>query len=226
MRVDAVGFDLDATLARTERSRVAILAAATDRVGVDRLTRAEYLAAHDEHSGADTREPVFAALLDDRDTNVDPAALAEAYREALADALAPVGGVPALLGDLRDQYRVGLLTDGPVATQRGKLDRLGWGELFDAAVVTGALPAPKPDERAFAALVAGLDTAAESVAYVGDHPQKDIVGARDAGLVPVQVRYDNGPDTHPAAAATVRRDQLVDELPSVLAGLDEEYDGK
>ncbi|PSQ24744.1 HAD family hydrolase [Halobacteriales archaeon QS_9_67_17] len=222
MRVDAVGFDLDATLARTERSRAAILAAATDRVGAARITRAEYLAAHDEHSGGDTREPVFAALLDDRETNVNPAILAEAYREALADTFAPVGDVLSLLGDLRDQYRVGLLTDGPVATQRDKLDRLGWEELFDATVVTGALPAPKPDERAFDALVAGLDTAAESVVYVGDHPQKDIVGARDAGLVPVQVRYDDGPDTHPAAATAVRRDRLVDELPSVLAGLDDE----
>ena len=220
MRVRAVGFDLDATLARTERSRAAVLATATDRVGAARITRAEYLDAHDEHSGGDTREPVFEALLDGRDGGVDPAALAEAYREALADSLVPAADVPALLADLHKHYRVGLLTDGPVGTQRGKLDRLGWSGLFDATVVTGALPAPKPDERAFAALVEGLDAPPETVVYVGDHPRKDIAGACDAGLTPVQVRYDDGPDQHPAAAATVHRDRLAEALPRVLAGLD------
>ncbi|MFB6117310.1 HAD family hydrolase [Halosegnis sp.] len=219
MELRAVGFDLDDTLAVTERPRSALLAAATDRVDAPPLSRRDYLAAHDRYSDATTREPVFAALLEDRDTETDPAALAAAYRSVLAESLTPVGDVAGLLAALGDRYRLGLLTDGPVGTQRGKLNQLGWSKLFDVILATGGLAAPKPDARAFGALVDGLDVPAATVAYVGDHPQKDVVGARVAGLVPIQVCYDGGPDAHPQAAATVRRARLVEELPGVLASL-------
>ncbi|MFC7175933.1 HAD family hydrolase [Halosegnis marinus] len=219
MDVRAVAFDLDETLATVVRPRADLLATATDRADAPALSREEYLDAHAEHSGADTREPVFAALLDGRDTAATPADVAAAYREAVTDALAPVPGAPALVASLRERYPVGLLTDGPVATQEDKLDRLGWRALFDATVVTGSLPEPKPDAGAFLALAAALGVPVESVVYVGDHPVNDVEGARDAGMVPVQVLYDGGPDPHPDAAATVERDALAEALPTVLDGL-------
>jgi len=38
-----------------------------------------------------------------------------------------------MLADLRGEYRVGLLTNGPVRAQRDKLETLGWEDAFDAA---------------------------------------------------------------------------------------------
>jgi len=217
MNLHAVGFDLDETLIAVDRPRSALLDAATEQVGGPSLSREAYLDAHAEHSGARSREPVFAALLGDGET--DAAALAAAYREAVADAMSPVTDVPALVERLRDRHRVGLLTDGPEGTQRDKLARLGWTDLFDATVVTGTLDAPKPDASAFAALADALDVPREQTAYVGDHPENDVAGASAAGLVPVQVLYDDGPPVHPAAAATVRRPALGKTLPGVLAAL-------
>jgi putative hydrolase of the HAD superfamily len=219
MNVRAVGFDLDETLVAVDRPRAELLAAATDRVNGPPLSREAYLEAHAEHSGARSREPVFAALLDGQETETDPAALAAAYREAVAEAMSPVTDVPALIGGLRDRYRVGLLTDGPDGTQRDKLSRLGWTDLFDAAVVTGTLDAPKPAPGAFAALAEALDVSRERTAYVGDHPENDVAGASEAGLTPVQVLYETGPPAHPAAAATVRRSELRNALPEVLTAL-------
>lgn len=221
--IRAVGFDLDETLAVPERDRSELLAEAVRAVGAEDalagLTREAYLRAHREHSGGDTREPVFAALVEeyaDNEAAVDPARLAAAYRRTVEEALVPVEGAADLVRTLRASYRVGLLTDGPLRTQRGKLERLGWTELFDAVVVTGGLPAPKPDPRTFRGLLDALEADPGEAAFVGDHPEADVAGAAGAGLYAVQVRYPGGPDPHPDADATVERDELVERLPGLL----------
>jgi putative hydrolase of the HAD superfamily len=215
----AVGFDLDETLLVPDRDRESLLRVACERVGAPALSRAAYRRAHRAHQGEATREPVFAALLADHETDVTAAELAAAYDRAIAEAIAPVAGASDLIRNLRTRYPVGLLTDGPVAAQRGKLDRAGWTDLFDAVVVTGSLPAPKPDPRAFAALRDALGVAGP-LAYVGDHPEADIEGAADAGWYAVQVLYEGGPERSAAADAVVRRERLAEALPEVLDRLD------
>lgn len=200
----AVVFDLDDTLAVTDRDRETLLSDAADRADVAlSFDRDAYLEAHREHSGTETRKPVFEAL-----AGTDAPALTLAYREAVGEALRAVKGANLLLGTLRTRYRIGLLTDGPEETQRDKLRRLGWQDAFDATVVTGPLGAPKPDPLAFEAIVDALDVAPEETVYVGDDPERDIGGAAAAGLSPVQVCYADGPDPHPEAVATVDRNDI------------------
>ena len=218
--LEAVGFDLDGTLLVAGRSREALLHDACERVGAPRLPRAAYLRVHRDQQDVADREAVFAALLAAEGVDdVDPGALATTYDTVVAEATGPLPGAAALVERLRERYRVGLLTDGPVETQRRKLHRNGWASLFDAVAVTGSLPAPKPDERAFEALCEALDVPPERTAYVGDAPEADVAGAAAAGLRPVQVLYEGGPDPHPAAAATVERASLPAALPAVLDGL-------
>lgn len=201
----AVVFDLDDTLAVTDRDRKKLLSIAAGRAGVSvSIDREAYLEAHRDHSGRRTRQPVFEALVDG-----DAAELTRAYREAVGEALRPVEGVETLLSTLRSRYRLGLLTDGPGETQRDKLRQLGWTETFDATVVTGPLGAPKPDGRAFEAVTDALGVAPERAVYVGDDPERDIAGAAAAGLRPVQVCYAGGPAPHSDAAMTVDRNDLA-----------------
>ena len=218
--LEAVGFDLDGTLLVADRDRETLLHAACDRVDAPRLSRAAYLRAHRARQGGADREAVFAALLADHGgTTVDPAALADAYDALVTEATAPLAGADRLVTELRERYRVGLLTDGPVGTQRRKVARTGWTDL-DAVVVTGALPAPKPDDRAFTVLCEALGTAPEATAYVGDAPEADVAGAAAAGLRAVQVLYEGGPEPHPGATATVERSRLVERLPALLDELE------
>lgn len=236
MGIRAVAFDLDYTLAVPERDRETLLADAVDAVdGAPELTREAYLRAHSQHLTAETREPVFAALVEEYGTtdnpitthsssDVDPdeslaAALTEAYRERVTASLVPVDGVEQMLTELREQYRLGLLTNGPVVAQRVKLDRLGWTDAFDAALVSGELPAGKPDGAAFEALLEALGTEPEETAFVGDRVGDDVEGAAAAGLVPIQVLYDGGPDPSPQARAHLRREELATRLPALLAEL-------
>ncbi|WP_136716131.1 HAD family hydrolase [Halorientalis salina] len=214
----AVVFDLDDTLAVTDRTRQTLLDEATSHAGTDRIARAEYLQAHGAVEATETRAPIFERLLDD-DSDATATDLATAYRERIEDALRPVPGAADLIGDLRRTYRVGLLTDGPVVAQHGKLERLGWEDLFDAVVVTGTLAAGKPDRRAFEAVCDALDVRPDGAVYVGDRPEVDIAGAADAGFRTVQVLTPENPDSRPEADAVIDRGELVARLPDLLQAL-------
>ncbi|MEF8777830.1 MAG: HAD family hydrolase, partial [Natronomonas sp.] len=204
---------LDDTLAITDRDRETLLSAAAERADVSlSFDRMAYLEAHREHSGSESRRPVFEALV-----GADAPAMTQAYREVIGEELTPVDGAEKLLTALRKRYQIGLLTDGPGETQRDKLRRLGWEDTFDAVVITGPLGTSKPDQRAFETLVDTLDVAPDQAIYVGDDPERDIVGAAAAGLVPVQVCYPDGPDPHPDAVATVPRDDLGSLLGRIKA---------
>jgi putative hydrolase of the HAD superfamily len=216
MRLEAVVFDLDDTLVVTERDRQALLDETTSAVGIDDIGREEYLDTHREVAASQTRAPIFERLLSE-DADASPESVATAYREAILDALRPIPDAADLIRELRDSYRVGLLTDGPSRAQRSKLEALGWTDLFEAVAVTGDLPAWKPDERAFQAICDRLDVEPAHAVYVGDRPEIDIAGAAAAGMATVQALYDGGPDPHPEADATVDREALATDLPDLLA---------
>lgn len=97
----AVVFDLDYTLAVPTRDRATLLSEATTVADAPSLSREEYLAAHRRNLTRETREPIFADLLAELETDADPAAVADAYRETIADALEPLPGVESMLADLR-----------------------------------------------------------------------------------------------------------------------------
>lgn len=213
MPISAVAFDLDYTLAVPKRDRQTLLNEATAAVGAPRLAREEYLDAHRRHLTSETREPIFADLLGE-ESDVSSAALADAYRDIIGDALVPVEGVEVLVSCLRETYRVGVLTDGPVRAQQAKLDALGWMDIFDAVVITGALTAGKPDERAFRTVTEELRATPDETVFVGDHPEVDVAGAHAAGLHTVQVT--DGDESVPEADVTIERDALSMGLPELI----------
>lgn len=220
MPISTVVFDLDYTLAVTETDRQTLLDRATAAVDAPAMTREAYLEAHGRHLTTDDREPIFADLLAEHDSDVHPEDLAQAYRKAIAESLVPVDEAERLLSDLREEYRLGLLTNGPRLAQTSKIDELDWADFFDAIIVTGQLDAGKPDERAFAAILEKLDADPEEAVYIGDDVEKDIQGASEAGLYAVQVLFPDGPERDPAADAYVERERLRDELPAAIESLD------
>ena len=218
MAIRAVAFDLDYTLAIPERDRQTLLDEASEAVDGPTLSREAYLDAHRRNLTNRTREPIFEDLLADHDTDASAAVLADTYRDAITDAIVPVAGAEALARELREEYRVGLLTDGPVRAQRAKLNALGWEDLFDAIVITGSLDAGKPDARTFRAELDALGTTADETVYVGDSAELDVAGAHAAGLRAIHV-LSNGAAS-PAADAAIERDALAERLPGVVAELD------
>lgn len=219
MPLTAVAFDLDETLAVPQRDRETILNEAVQATGAPPITRQAYLDAHSANLTEETREPIFAALLEGRETATSASDLAAAYRERITSSLRPVPGVETLVTDLRRRYRVGLLTNGPVLAQHEKIRTLGWTEAFDTTLVTGSLAAGKPDPRAFEALLDELGVDASEAAYVGDDVNADVAGASAVGMPTIQVLFEDGPAPDPRATVHLPRDELTARLPDVLASL-------
>lgn len=217
MTVTAVGLDLDYTLAVPTRDRAALLNEAAEVHDVASLDRDEYIDAHRRHLGRKTRIPVFEELLgDEGDAEVDPVALARTYREAVNDALVPIAGAESLIDELRREYRVGLLTNGPAVAGREKVEKLGWTDRFDAVIVSGEIGIGKPDRRVFEALLDALDARPEETVFVGDEVEADIAGASDAGLHTIQVTFPGGPDQDPRADGYLDRSDLTSALPAIV----------
>lgn len=219
MAVAAVGFDLDETLAIPDRDRSILLAEAADAVGAPPIDRDAYLDAHRRNLTRESRQPIFTDLLSDHDDATAAAELTDAYRRRVNEALVPLEGIESFLASLREDYAIGLLTNGPARAQWEKIAILGWEAVFDAVVVSGDLDAAKPDPEAFRSLLRELNRDPHDTVYVGDDPTTDVAGAVAAGLQPVQVVYPAGPAPDPRAVAHVDRADLIGTLPTILAAL-------
>ena len=77
---------------------------------------------------------------------------------------------------------MGLVTNGPAEVQRAKISLLGLEAEVDFAVISGEVGVEKPDPAIFEiALERGGAPAGEAI-YIGDSPEYDIEGARNAGI--------------------------------------------
>lgn len=98
-------------------------------------------------------------------------------------------GVRNLLTGLASRYPLFLITDGFGMLQRFKVDRLGVAEYFRVIVYTGDHGPGwhKPSANAFLAAAQRLDLPASDCLYVGDDPERDVAGARAAGMSSARV---------------------------------------
>ncbi|MFD4247854.1 HAD family hydrolase [Streptomyces sp. NPDC058525] len=121
--------------------------------------------------------------------------------------------VPAL-DALAAGYRHGVLTNSSTANQDPKLRDLGLRDRFEVLVCAVELGISKPEAGAFLAACEALGLPPGEVAYVGDQPEIDARGARDAGLLAIWLDRDGGRGEGPAG---VHRIEGLDLLPELLA---------
>jgi HAD superfamily hydrolase (TIGR01549 family) len=87
----------------------------------------------------------------------------------------------------------GLVTNGPAEVQHAKISLLGLEAEIDFAVISGEVGVEKPDPAIFEiALERGGASAGEAI-YIGDSPEYDIEGARNAGIPSVWMNRTGTP---------------------------------
>jgi len=113
-----------------------------------------------------------------------------AYFSAFIGRCRLIPGTMDMLETLKDAYRLGLLSNftHPPAV-REIIDSLGLTPHFDAVLISGELGYRKPHPLVFQQLMRELDVSKEQILYVGDDPEPDIAGARQAGIRPVWFTY-------------------------------------
>jgi putative hydrolase of the HAD superfamily len=135
--------------------------------------------------------------------------LVPAFLEHAPTELKPFPGVLKALARLREQVPIGLVSDGEPGAQKAKLSALVLSDAFDVVVLSDELGRshrkPDPAPLLEAAKAIGADPGA--IVYVGDRPDKDVEGARRAGMRAVRVR-------------TGEHAWMADEPPAWLAAAD------
>ncbi|MGK3960563.1 HAD family hydrolase [Sorangium sp. So ce1667] len=106
--------------------------------------------------------------------------------------------------------RLGVVTNGRVRVQEAKLRALDVLPYLDVALISEREQLRKPDPAIFLRAVERLGLRAGQACYVGDHPAKDVLGARDAGLHAVWLRTPHFPAPESAHTA-------IDDLSELLA---------
>jgi len=115
---------------------------------------------------------------------------------------------------LGPKYKLGMLTNGAPDLQREKIAASGLGDLFQAIAVSGEHGIGKPRPEIFHRLAAELGVSPAAAVMVGNSKERDIAGARHAGLVSVWLKVA-GSEEH----ADVEPDHTITglaELPALL----------
>ncbi|MGD0907154.1 MAG: HAD family hydrolase [Candidatus Acidiferrales bacterium] len=108
--------------------------------------------------------------------------------------------------------KLAIVTNGRSSLQSAAIQALGIDQLFDAIVISEAEGVRKPDRRIFELAMDRLAVPSANAVFVGDHPEIDILGARQAGIRAIWKRDDYwGPC--PFADAVISE---LAELPGVL----------
>jgi putative hydrolase of the HAD superfamily len=142
------------------------------------------------------------------------AAIGVWFFQGCMDLLQPLDGVAETIGRLRDDYKLGVITNGSSQLQRAKCNRLGLGA--ELVIISGEVGYEKPDARIFAGACSLAGVEPREALFVGDRLDVDMTGAKAAGMRAVWFNHWGGfPD-----GATRRPDAEIErfaELPGVLA---------
>jgi len=190
--IELLCIDLDDTLLDTEAGAPARFAAAA---AILRTVRPDLLptaieAAVQQGLRTHPTEGRMANFLAELDvtSEAEIAAVRAAYFDRMAERLELFDGVEEVLADLRRDFRVALITNGPSDQQREKLARFDLESQVDWVVISEEVGYEKPDRRIFehTMSLAGVDPA--HTAHVGDSLVTDVAGANDAGLHAIWLR--------------------------------------
>ena len=196
----AVLFDLDDTLVDFQHSRRCGLRAVQAVLpALASLPLEELELAHDDHLHANYLRTLGGGLSDDaarrericgicRRYRVLPdertvGEAAAAYAHAQQSNVRLVPGVRELLDALRGLVKIGVVTNGPSARQRGKLER--FGIYPDAVAISEDVGTTKPAPAIFRFALARLGVDPERATMIGDSWENDILGALGCGMAAV-----------------------------------------
>lgn len=189
MKIKAIIFDLDNTLV----DRNSTLMKFADKFAYDYSALLKTLSKEDvikqirlsDRNGYRNKEELFMELLEILPWQIKPSItqLMEYWKIEFTNCSVPMNGLENVLMALKEKgLKLGLITNGSVATQSKKMKKLNIEHYFDSIIISEAVKIKKPDSQIFQLSLVELNVSAKEAIFVGDNPLIDIVGASNAGL--------------------------------------------
>jgi putative hydrolase of the HAD superfamily len=227
--IAAVIFDLDNTLTDFMLAKTNAIKAAVDAMidaGLE-MTREEghrRIFGIYEDKGIEYQR-VFNAFLEQQLGHVDDRILAAAvvaYRRARDGSLVLYPHTMLTLNRLlKEGYKLAVISDAPRFEAWLRLCYLQLQHMFDIVLTIDDTGHRKPSPQPFAMALEKLAVSASQAVMVGDWPERDIVGAREAGLHTVYARYGDTYHSHERSQGGASgADFEIDDLYQLLSVLD------
>jgi putative hydrolase of the HAD superfamily len=218
---NAVLFDLDGTLLDRESSIHEFAVSQHDRLpALHHIPRALYVSrfeALDSH-GSVWKDVVYQTLVAELGiVTLDWRDLLQDYESAFRHSCVPYPNLHRTLGVLkRDGLLLGIISNGRDAFQRTVIDALELNEYLAVILISESQSVRKPDIEIFNRALKRLDVPAAQSLFVGDNPEADIRGAKNAGMKAVWKRNTiySPPAVYDGAIGDLS--ELIDLVPAIL----------
>ena len=106
-------------------------------------------------------------------------------------------GVQSLLADLRKEYTLVVITNGPIYSQRPKVKKVDLRNQVDHVIIGGEEPEEKPYKSIFSKACKLANCQADEAIHVGDSLSADIAGASNANIKSVWISPEKKNDPLP-----------------------------
>jgi putative hydrolase of the HAD superfamily len=141
------------------------------------------------------RGTTFDQVLRDTRLNecIETAELVEVYRNH-APSIRLADDVTAFLDSWPKHRPLGLITDGPVASQGAKIEALQLHHRLHPIILSDSFGSEyrKPHDKPFEEVERALGLPPDQLTYIGDNPRKDFVAPRRRGWYTIRIRRPTG----------------------------------
>jgi putative hydrolase of the HAD superfamily len=214
--VKAVIFDLDGTLLDRDTSIVQFIAAQHERLNtyLSHIPKLEYASKFIELDchGYVWKDKVYKALVSEfKIEGIDWCSLLTDYETQFQFHCVPFPSLIEMLTSLKQQgYLLGIITNGRGEFQDRAISGLGIRDYFETILISEIEGVRKPQPEIFYRAMTRLGVSAQNSIFVGDNPEADIAGAKNAGMLAIWKRNSDGLEPNDA-------DAIIDELSEILA---------
>jgi putative hydrolase of the HAD superfamily len=145
-----------------------------------------------DQDGYKEKKQMFIELLEILPWNNKPSVeeLLEFYTSEYVSSALLMEDALEILQYIKTKYKIGLITNGKIIIQYGKIDKLNLREYFDTIVVSEEAGIKKPNKGIFEIALKSLNLRSEDCIYIGDHPVNDIDGADKAGMKTIWIKVN------------------------------------
>lgn len=211
-------FDLDGTLLDRDESVNEFIAVQYARLNhhLSHISQTDYAARFIELDcyGHVWKDKVYQELvIEFKITSITWQALLHDYETQFQFHCVPFIGLVEMLDTLQQQgYQLGIITNGRGEFQAKAISGLGIQTYFDAILISEIEQVRKPEAEIFNRAIAQLGGTAQNSVFVGDNPEADIMGAKNANLRTI---WKRSPLWLEAVGADATIDKLM-EIPTLL----------
>lgn len=138
---------------------------------------------------SDTTFTRFIKQIDGKINHRILAAGINAYLKAKYDNLRTYSEVPSILKKLKKRFIIGIVTDAPKLKAWQRLNAIGLDDLFDIVITLDDTKKKKPHALPFKTAIKKLKMKPDEILFIGDSPEKDIMGAKNAGMRTALAEY-------------------------------------